>query len=310
MSSVSLELDGEILHIKFNQAAQTPTIIRDTYDQLDEMVQENLLPGGPFIGVNGASTLLSGYAISQLLGQRYDTVAVFDPKLDGYIVVISSTELYQLGEVIPFKPDEHGTPLKIVLCGPPHVGKSCLREGLKQALMVHYQHKQSPYPYVLSACPDGEGAWFAATFKQSPELAEQLKEQYRAPFTPEFTQTMAQAITQLKIPLTLIDIGGDPSPENHQIVSGATHSIILWRHPLPNQKRPHSSLEDWQDFCQRTGLEVMAEIKSQIPPAPNPIQEDAPVLRGTIHGLKRGHDCSHHPITQALAKIIAQLSSS
>lgn len=310
MSSVSLQLDGEILHIKFNQAAQTPTIIQDTWHQLNRMVQKNLLPGGPFIGVNGASTLVSGYAISQVLAERYDTVAVYDPKLDGYVVVVASTGLYPRGEVIPFNLNEHCIPLKIVLCGPPHVGKSCLREGLKQALMLHYQQKRSPYPYVLSVCPDGEGAWFPTTFRRTRELAEQLKNQYRSPFTPEFTQIMAQAVAQLKIPLTLIDIGGDPSPENYQIVSGATHAIILWRHPLPNQKQPYSSLKDWQEFCQQTGLEVLAVIKSQLQPNPHPIQWDGPLLRGTIHGLKRGHDCSHHPVTQALSETIAQLSSS
>jgi CRISPR-associated protein Csx3 len=48
-------------------------------------------------------------------------------------------------------------PVKVVLCGPPHSGKSCLREGLKQAIR---QIPNAPYPYVLTACPDGEGAWY------------------------------------------------------------------------------------------------------------------------------------------------------
>lgn len=45
--------------------------------------------------------------------------------------------------------------MKVVLCGPPRSGKSCLREGLKQAIR---RVPGAPYPYVITAAPDGEGA--------------------------------------------------------------------------------------------------------------------------------------------------------
>lgn len=57
---------------------------------------------------------------------------------------------------------------KIVLCGPPRSGKSCLREGLKQAIR---KIPNAPYPYIITGCPDGEGAWFQETVNQDPELA-------------------------------------------------------------------------------------------------------------------------------------------
>ena len=312
MTSISLQLNGEILYVKFEQTAQTPTIIQDTWYQLNQMIEGGHLPGGPFIGVNGASTLVSGYAISQVLGERYGTVSVYDPKFDGYVVVIASTALYQVGEVIHFNSTDEYHPLKIVLCGPPHVGKSCLREGLKQVLMAHYQQQRSPYPYVLSACPDGEGAWFAVTHERTPALAGQLKSKYRTPFTPEFTQLMAQSVAQLKIPLSLIDIGGMPSPENRLIAAGATHAIILWREPFtaPSDPQSYSSLQDWLTFCQCTGLDVIAILKSQRQPNSEPLQREGATLKGTIYGLNRGQDCSHHPVIQALAETIRQRCSS
>ncbi len=61
---------------------------------------------------------------------------------------------------------------KIVLAGPPRSGKSCMREGLKQAIRAI---PGAPYPYVITACPDGEGAWFQETVNQNPELAAACK---------------------------------------------------------------------------------------------------------------------------------------
>ena len=71
--------------------------------------------------------------------------------------------------------------MKIVLCGPPHSGKSCLREGLKQALT---EHAGAPYPYVITANPDGEGAWFQAAVSLDREQAMQHKAVYKG-FSPK-----------------------------------------------------------------------------------------------------------------------------
>lgn len=35
--------------------------------------------------------------------------------------------------------------MKLVFCGPPRSGKSCLREGLKKAIGI----QNEPYPYVI-----------------------------------------------------------------------------------------------------------------------------------------------------------------
>lgn len=62
--------------------------------------------------------------------------------------------------------------MKIVLCGPPRSGKSCLRQGLKDAVR---SIPGAPYPYVITGCPDGEGAWFQETVNHDPEVATACK---------------------------------------------------------------------------------------------------------------------------------------
>ena len=80
--------------------------------------------------------------------------------------------------------------MKIVLAGPPKSGKSCLRAGLKQAI-INFISKYSsvPYPYVITACPDGEGAWFQETMeKVSRSPLKTCKETYKGKFTPEYVK--------------------------------------------------------------------------------------------------------------------------
>jgi len=62
--------------------------------------------------------------------------------------------------------------MKIALCGPPHSGKSVLRERLKAEI-----RRISPnvYPLFITANPDGEGSWFQETYQIDPELAREFK---------------------------------------------------------------------------------------------------------------------------------------
>src|SRR3989344_3720798 len=92
---------------------------------------------------------------------------------------------------------------KIAPPGPPRSGKSCMREGLKQALRAI---PSAPYPYVITACPDGEGAWFQETVNNDPELAAACKAAYKAKFTPEFVKRISESVQNCSLELTLIDI--------------------------------------------------------------------------------------------------------
>lgn len=189
--------------------------------------------------------------------------------------------------------------MKIVLAGPPRSGKSCLREGLKQAIRAI---PGAPYPYVITACPDGEGSWFQETVNLDPDLAAACKAAYKAKFTPEFVQRVADSVRKCSLPLTLVDIGGIPSEENRAITRFATHAILL--------AGDLSRLPEWRAFCGDVGLRIIAEIHSDYHGTFDsvPILGDDGVYRGSVHHLERGEPVSERLTIKALAEILVKLA--
>lgn len=188
---------------------------------------------------------------------------------------------------------------KVVLAGPPRSGKSCLREGLKQAIRAI---SGAPYPYVITACPDGEGSWFQETVNQDPALAAACKAAYKAKFTPEFVERITASVANCSLELTLVDIGGIPSVENEQICSGATHMVIL--------AGDTAKFAEWREFARKVGLTVVAEINSDYcgtADVVQPIGEDR-VLHGSIHHLERGEPIADREMVKALASHLVKLA--
>lgn len=200
--------------------------------------------------------------------------------------------------------------MKVVLAGPPKSGKSCLREGLKQAIR---RIPGAPYPYVITACPDGEGAWFQETADRDAREARGLKEAYKAltdGFSPEFVQRVADSVANCNLPLTLVDIGGRTSVENEAICASATHAILLagdW-----DSRSWSERLEEWRGFCEKLGLHVVAEIYSDYHGREDAVQGLGPdgVFRGSIHYLERGEDLSQRLCVVALAEHLVGLATS
>lgn len=182
--------------------------------------------------------------------------------------------------------------MKIVLCGPPHSGKSCLRQGLKTILS---QRPDAPYPYVITACPDGEGAWFHETATKNAELATQLKKQNKQPFSDEFADKIAADVACCREELVLVDVGGMIDDKNRLICHAATHAIIL--------AGDSAAFTQWEDFCQSLGLEVIARIESCYEAKADRVDAlVGTVLHGAVHYLERGQELSDRPMIQALAQ--------
>lgn len=190
--------------------------------------------------------------------------------------------------------------MKVILAGPPRSGKSCMREGLKQAVMGI---QDAPYPYVITACPDGEGAWFQATVNADPELAAKLKADYKNKFTPEFVQRVARSVKNCTLPLTMVDIGGIPSRENEEICSTATHAILL--------AGDTSRFLEWREFCQKLNISVLAEIASNYHDTSDtvPVLGEDGIWRGSVHHLERGEDVGSRPTIIRLAEILADMAN-
>lgn len=190
--------------------------------------------------------------------------------------------------------------MKVVLCGPPHSGKSCLRAGLKDAIMPFHRAGHAPYPLVLTACPDGEGAWYSPTARRDPELAQKLKADYKSKFTLEFAIVKAKQVENTNEPLTIVDIGGKIDDKNRLIVASATHAVIL--------AGDVNRVPEWVDFCHELNLKIIAILHSDYEGTSDRIDSEVPLLKGSIHHLERSEDVSTRPTVLALARLLVQLS--
>lgn len=190
--------------------------------------------------------------------------------------------------------------MKVVLCGPPRSGKSCFREGLKKAIRGI---PGAPYPYVITACPDGEGAWFQETVNLDPQLAAELKAAYKSRFSAEFVDRVADSVKNCSLPITLVDIGGIPSAENRIICATCSHAILL--------SGDISRMEEWREFCRNLGITVIAEIYSDYDGAEDaiPVMGKDGVLRGSVHHLERGERLESRKAIKAMAKALVEMAS-
>lgn len=186
--------------------------------------------------------------------------------------------------------------MKVVICGPPHSGKSCLRYGLKEAIKAI---PGSDYPYMITACPDGEGCWYQEAVHQDAELANSLKVNYKGKFTDEWTSYVAGAVMNCKEPLVFIDVGGIPDDKNELICAHATHAIIISGAP--------DKVQVWRDFCEKVQLRIIAEIHSDYDATSDQTlaRNQGGVYHGTVHHLERGDlTIQQRPTVIDLAQLI------
>lgn len=300
--------EDDVLIAKINNGVQVDgdQIVRDATAQLANLIESGQLPGGKqILQIKGRATVLASFAIANQVAHRYSGIAVFDPKLgdrglDKYIITVSHTKNYQIGESL----DIESTPqpaVKVVLCGPPNAGKTVLRDALKTAIL---RLKKAPKDfYVISGCPDGDGSYFSETAQKHPDLAKKLKEEYKAKFTPEFAEARTRDIAAINNSLLLFDVGGKiPTDENRMIMSEATHAVML--------AKTQQDVADWQEFCEKElekPLPFIAIIYSDWEGKADTITSESPVLTGSVHHLSREEDASSRPIVQALAKLLVKL---
>ncbi len=298
--------ENDILIAKINNGIQIDgdQMLRDAESQLQKLTNSRQLPGGKILRINGRTSILASFLIASKVAHQYGAIAMFDPKMgdkgiDKYIITISHSPNYQVGQTFDINYDPYQT-VKAVLCGPPNTGKTVLRDSIKEAI---FQLDSSPNDfYAISGCPDGDGAWFSETAKKYPEVAAELKKEYKAKFTPEFAKSKARDIKVIKNSLLLFDVGGKITPENKIIMPQASHAIILAKTEI--------EVKEWQVFCQKLNLPVIAIIYSDINGTEDKITSESPILTGNICQLKRGADVSPRPMVQALANLLVKLTKS
>jgi CRISPR-associated protein Csx3 len=100
MAAYKIEIVGGILKVGFGQPAQNDQIVKDAETRLDEMIANGELAGGKVLRVNGPASLPVAMVIAHSVGHLYGAIACFDPKLSKYVVAISHSPTYFVGELI------------------------------------------------------------------------------------------------------------------------------------------------------------------------------------------------------------------
>lgn len=183
--------------------------------------------------------------------------------------------------------------MKLVIGGAPHSGKSVFREALKQALG---RVSGFPYPYVITACPDGEGAWFQQAVANSPAAARGMKDKYKSKFTAGFARRIGDEVAAYSGPFCMIDIGGRVSDENRTICRAATDIVLL-----------SSDIELfplWEKFAEELGLNIVGLIHSSYTSREYDTFDGVQggIFRGSIHYLERGVPCYERPAVRLFAR--------
>jgi CRISPR-associated protein Csx3 len=299
MTTYHINLEGDVLQVGFGETLATgDKIVRDVVTRLDDAIASGEIPGGELIKINGRTSVLVSQVLAYKLGRIYSAIAFFDPKigdkgLDRYVVTVSNNPKYQIGDILDVNREENPNHLKVVICGFANTGKTCFREGLKQALI---QIPNAPKSYVISGCPDGDGSWFSDTAKRDIDLAKKLKSAYKSGFSEEFARFKAQEFRNLKEPIFIFDVGGKISPENCIIMAEATHAVIL--------VKEDSEISTWENFCKSLGLQIIAIVFSDYHGIKDFIESKTPILKGRVHHLQRGVNVGDREIIQALAGIL------
>ncbi len=174
----------------------------------------------------------------------------------------------------------------IVVCGPPHSGKSVFFATLKEHLPRQGTH-------LFRACPDGEGTW---SQRAASDVASAIRR--KGSFSDEFVHFSEKAIQDIKTTRVLIDVGGLRTPENEAIFSNATHFVVLCRADRPEER------EAWEEFGKKAGLTLLASFESVLEGEEDVQEDENGILRGRVSGLERGEHIESQPIEELAHKIL------
>lgn len=87
------------LLLKFGEPASNDLIVRDVDAQM-RALKSTTLTGGRLVVLNGAASLPVIAAIVHHVAHLFAVVAVYDPKLGGYVVAISHDPDLAIGDIL------------------------------------------------------------------------------------------------------------------------------------------------------------------------------------------------------------------
>lgn len=100
MTTYNISLDGDLMKVGFGDPAGNDQIVRDVATILDAMKAAGTLAGGPVLKINGPASLPVAFVIAHAVLHIYGAVAVWDPKLQKYVVSVAHGADYAVGDLI------------------------------------------------------------------------------------------------------------------------------------------------------------------------------------------------------------------
>ena len=94
MKTFKIDFQDGILKIGFGEPAQNPAILKE----LDEVL--NIDPTVRVLKINGPASLPIAMWLAHTVSHIFGTIATYDPKLNGYVVVIDHSGEYKIGDVL------------------------------------------------------------------------------------------------------------------------------------------------------------------------------------------------------------------
>ena len=89
--------EADLLRVGFGPPAKGDRVVRAAVEAFERAAP----PGGRLLKINGPISIAAAMMLAHRVAHLYGAVAVFDPRLAGYIVAISHDPEFELGQVLP-----------------------------------------------------------------------------------------------------------------------------------------------------------------------------------------------------------------
>lgn len=96
----NINLEGNIMRLSFGEPASNDLIVQEVLQSLNTMKTDGTLAGGSLLKINGPASLPIAFVIAHAVLHIYGAVAIFDPKLQKYVVVTAHGTDYKVGDLI------------------------------------------------------------------------------------------------------------------------------------------------------------------------------------------------------------------
>lgn len=98
MSTYNVVYEEGVLKVEFGEPSQNNQIVQDAEKACEMLPKEQLY--GKVLKVNGPASMPVAFTIAHAFSHLVPAIAVYDPKLGGYVVAITHSPDYKVGDVI------------------------------------------------------------------------------------------------------------------------------------------------------------------------------------------------------------------